>query len=150
MDQLFTERVKQVLLRAREESERLGHDYVGPEHVLLGIVKDGGGVANTLLTNLRVGPDAVRGSVEAAIPRGGGKTLVGQAPFTKQAKGLLDAAMKEAREMSIEYVGTEHLLLALVNDTGSVPAQVLASLNVDYTRTKDELGRYVAGGARPM
>jgi len=145
---MFTERVKKVMILAREESRCLGHDYVGPEHILLGIIRDGEGVANKLLTNLGVESDTIKKSIEDGVAKGGGSTPVGQAPFKPQAKKLLDVATKEAKEMKVKYVGTEHLLLALAKEADSVPARVLVAQNADYKRIKDALLSYVAASGR--
>jgi len=148
MDQMFTERVKKVMILAREESQRLGHDYVGTEHLLLGLIKEGEGVAMTVLTNLGLDPETIRQSVEDAVAQTGGQMLMGQAPFTPKAKEILDLATKEAKEMKVQYVGTEHLLLALTKDRESVAAQILAALGADYKTIKEEIISVITGGGK--
>ena len=148
MDQMFTERVKKVMILAREESQRLGHDYVGTEHLLLGLIKEGEGVAITVLTNLGQDPDTIRQSVEDAVAQTGGQMLMGQAPFTPKAKEILDLATKEAKEMKVQYVGTEHLLLALTKDRESVAAQILTALGADYKTIKEEIISVITGGGK--
>jgi len=148
MDQMFTERVKKVMMLAREESQRLGHDYVGTEHLLLGLIKEGEGVAITVLTNLGLDPETIKQSVEDAVAQTGGQMLMGQAPFTPKAKEILDQATKEARDMKVQYVGTEHLLLALAKDRECVAAQVLAALGADYKTIKDEIIAVITGGGK--
>ncbi len=148
MDQMFTERVKKVMIFAREESQRLGHDYVGTEHLLLGLIKEGEGVAITVLTNLGLDPDTIRQSVEDAVAQTGGQMLMGQAPFTPKAKEILDLATKEAKEMKVQYVGTEHLLLALTKDRESVAAQILTALGADYKIIKEEIISVITGGGK--
>ena len=146
MDQMFTERVKKVMMLAREESQRLGHDYVGTEHLLLGLIKEGEGVAITVLTNLGLDPETIKQSVEDAVAQTGGQMLMGQAPFTPKAKEILDLATKEAKEMKVAYVGTEHLLLALTKDRDGVAAQILTALGADYKTIKDEILAVITGG----
>jgi ATP-dependent Clp protease ATP-binding subunit ClpC len=148
MDQMFTERVKKVMILAREESQRLGHDYVGTEHLLLGLIKEGEGVAITVLTNLGLDPDTIRQSVEDAVAQTGGQMLMGKAPFTPKAKEILDLATKEAKEMKVQYVGTEHLLLALTKDRESVAAQILTALGADYKTIKEEIVSVITGGGK--
>ncbi len=146
MDQMFTERVKKVMVFAREESQRLGHDYIGTEHLLLGLIKEGEGVAITVLTNLGLDPDTVKQATEDAVAQTGGQMLMGQAPFTPKAKDTLDLATKEAKEMKLPYVGTEHLLLALSKDRETVASQVLTALQADYKTIKDEIQSVTTGG----
>lgn len=145
---MFTERVKKVMIFAREESQRLGHDYVGTEHLLLGLIKEGEGVAITVLTNLGLESDTIRQSVEDAVAQTGGQMLMGQAPFTPKAKEILDLATKEAKEMKVQYVGTEHLLLALTKDRESVAAQILTALGADYKTIKEEIISVITGGGK--
>ena len=145
MDQMFTERVKKVMILAREESQRLGHDYVGTEHLLLGLIKEGEGVAITVLTNLGLDPDTIRQSIEETVSQAGGQMLMGQAPFTPKAKEILDLATREAKEMKVQYVGTEHLLLALTKDRDCVAAQVLVALGADYKTIKEEILSVITG-----
>ncbi len=148
MDQMFTERVKKVMKFAREESARLGHDYVGTEHLLLGLVKEGDGVAITVLTNLDLDPETIKERVEETVSETGGQMLMGQAPFTPKAKEILELAQKEAKEMKVQYVGTEHLLLALTKDRDSVAAQILSALGADYKTIKDEIMSVITGAGK--
>ena len=137
MDQMFTERVKKVMILAREESQRLGHEYVGAEHVLLGIIRDGEGVANRVLAALGVAPATITQAVEDRIAHPGGQKE--PTPFTPKVKVIMDQAVSEAKDMEIRYVGTEHLLLALAKDRGSVAAQVLAPFGATYETIKASL-----------
>ncbi|OQB43546.1 MAG: Negative regulator of genetic competence ClpC/MecB [Candidatus Latescibacteria bacterium ADurb.Bin168] len=146
--QMFTERVKKVMALAREESQRLGHDYVGTEHLLLGLIKEGEGLAIAALTSLGLDPETIKQSVEDAVAQTGGQMLMGQAPFTPKAKEILERAMAEAKEMKVQYVGTEHLLLALVKDRENVAAQILSALGADYKTIKEEVIALITGGSK--
>ncbi len=115
MNGMFTDRVKKVMQLAREESVRLGNDYVGTEHLLLGLIREGDGVAVAVLKNLTVDLEELARSIEKAITSSGGMMTIGQMiPFTPRAKKVLEIAAQEARAMSHKYIGTEHLLLALM------------------------------------
>jgi len=150
MDQMFTERVKKVMILARDESQRLGHDYVGAEHVLLGIIKDGEGVANRVLAALGVAPVTITQALEDRVAHPGGqkeptpftpkvKRIKEPTPFTPKVKAIMDQAVSEAKDMEIRYVGTEHLLLALAKDRDSTSAQVLAPFGATYETIKASL-----------
>ena len=122
----FTERTRKVLALAREEAARHGHEAVGPEHMLLGLVREGEGVAAAVLQNLNAELEDVRKHVEARLEK---RTVVGQPamdlPYTSQAKKVLELAMHEARTLKHSYVGTEHLLLGLLGSSSTVAGQVL-------------------------
>jgi ATP-dependent Clp protease ATP-binding subunit ClpC len=110
----FTERVRKVLAMAREESVRLHHEYVGTEHILLGLLREGGGVAAKVLEDLGVDPDALHDQIEASIEQGRAHATGPDLPYTSRAKKVLELAMSEARDLGHSYVGTEHLLLGLI------------------------------------
>jgi ATP-dependent Clp protease ATP-binding subunit ClpA len=122
----FTERVRRVLALAREEAARLRHEYVGTEHILLALIRDDGGVAITALRSLNVEPESLRDKLLAVIKLG---TQEGRArpdlPYTSRAKKVLELAMKQARELNHSYVGTEHLLLGLIDERKGIAAQIL-------------------------
>lgn len=139
MNDMFTDRVKRVMQLAREESARLGHDYIGTEHFLLGIIRDGEGVAVNVLENLGLDLDEVRQSIEDATATMGGSMTIGQVPFTPRAKQVLEIAAYEARALKSKFVGTEHLLLALVKDKDGSASQILSSFGVNYKMIKDEI-----------
>jgi ATP-dependent Clp protease ATP-binding subunit ClpC len=144
---MFTDRVKKVMQIAREESVRLGNDYVGTEHLLLGLVKEGDGVAVAVLRSMGVDLDELTATIEKAITSTGGMMTIGQMlPFTPRAKKVLEIAANEARSMSHKYIGTEHLLLALMKDTESAAANALAAAGVEYEKVKEEIGRVLRGG----
>ncbi len=139
MNDMFTDRVKRVMQLAREESARLGHDYIGTEHFLLGIIRDGEGVAVSVLENLGLDLDEVRQSIEDATATVGGSMTIGQVPFTPRAKQVLEIAAYEARALKSKFVGTEHLLLALVKDKDGSASQILSAFGVNYKMIKDEI-----------
>ncbi|WP_431736600.1 ATP-dependent Clp protease ATP-binding subunit [Cellulosispirillum alkaliphilum] len=147
MNGMFTDRVKKVMQIAREESVRLGNDYVGTEHLLLGLIKEGDGVAVAVMRSMGVDLEELTNSIEKTITSTGGMMTIGQMlPFTPRAKKVLEIAANEARSMSHKYIGTEHLLLALMKDTESAAANALASSGLDYERVKEEINRVLRGG----
>src|SRR5437879_6162934 len=124
----FTDRVRRVLQRAREEAARLGHDYVGSEHVLLGLLAEEKGQAATVLRRHKVDPADLKKRVEAELRPGRPGTAAGSDfPYTSGAKKVLESAMVAARELSHRYVGTEHLLLGLLYDEKGIPARLLGA-----------------------
>jgi ATP-dependent Clp protease ATP-binding subunit ClpC len=145
MNGMYTERVKRVLQLAREESARLHHNYVGTEHLLLGILREGSGVAASILINLNLGLDEIRQSVEETITASSGTLTIGQIPLTPRAKRALEQASQEARALNSKYVGTEHLLLALLADQKGIAAQVLNAYDVSYDDVKEELEGMLSG-----
>ncbi len=147
MNGMFTDRVKKVMQIAREESVRLGNDYVGTEHLLLGLIKEGDGVAVAVMRSMGVDLEELTTSIEKTITSTGGMMTIGQMlPFTPRAKKVLEIAANEARSMSHKYIGTEHLLLALMKDTESAAANALASAGLEYERVKEEINRVLRGG----
>jgi ATP-dependent Clp protease ATP-binding subunit ClpC len=135
----FTERVRKVLAMAREEAARLHHEYVGTEHILLGLIREGEGVAATVLTNLSVELDDIQQKIEETVKKGkAGQTTGPDLPYTSRAKKVLELAMSEARELNHSYVGTEHLLLGLLREEKGIAAQVLtdAGVNLEAARTE--------------
>jgi ATP-dependent Clp protease ATP-binding subunit ClpC len=153
MNYNFTDRVRKVLAMAREEAIRLQHDYVGTEHVLLGLIREGEGVAAAVLTNLNVDLDAIHEGVEESVRKGKATIALGELPYTSRAKKVLEYAMAEAREMNHSYVGTEHLLLGLLREEKGIAAQVLNSLGVTLEDARTEtlriLGSDVGSGGEP-
>ncbi len=149
----FTERARRAILLAREEAKRLDHDYLGTEHLLLGLIREGEGVAATALQNLEVDLRQVRQEVEKAVGKGGGSLFLGQIPFTPRAKKVLELAVTEARDLGHNYIGTEHLLLGLIREGEGVAAQILTSLGADLDRAREEvvdlLGAKVADRKTP-
>src|SRR5687767_99316 len=135
----FTERVRKVLAMAREEAARLHHEYVGTEHILLGLIREGEGVAAAVLQNLSVDLDEIQQKIEDTVKKGKASQTTGpDLPYTSRAKKVLELAMSEARELSHSYVGTEHLLLGLLREEKGIAAQVLtdAGVNLDAARAE--------------
>src|SRR5213592_4164791 len=135
----FTDRVRKVLQMAREEAARLHHEYVGTEHILLGLIREGEGVAATVLQNLSVELDEIQQKIEETVKKGKAAQTTGpDLPYTSRAKKVLELAMSEARELSHSYVGTEHLLLGLLREEKGIAAQVLtdAGVNLDAARAE--------------
>src|SRR5688572_14655598 len=135
----FTKRVRKVLAMAREEAARLHHEYVGTEHILLGLIREGEGVAAAVLQNLSVDLDEIQQKIEDTVKKGKASQTTGpDLPYTSRAKKVLELAMSEARELSHSYVGTEHLLLGLLREEKGIAAQVLtdAGVNLDAARAE--------------
>ncbi|NPV71737.1 MAG: ATP-dependent Clp protease ATP-binding subunit [Firmicutes bacterium] len=131
----FTERAQKVLFLAQEEARRLGHDYVGTEHLLLGLIKEGGGIAAKTLQSMGVDLETVQAEVEKVIGRGEAKPG-GEIGITPRAKKVLELTAEEARLLGHNYIGTEHILLGLVKEGEGVAAQVLGRLGVDLERVR--------------
>jgi ATP-dependent Clp protease ATP-binding subunit ClpC len=138
MNYNFTDRVRKVLAMAREEAIRLQHDYVGTEHILLGLIREGEGVAAAVLMNLNVDLDQVQERTEEQVRKGKAGVPSGELPYTSRAKKVLEFAVAEARELSHSYVGTEHLLLGLLREEKGVAAQVLESLGVTLEAAREQ------------
>ena len=139
MSNRFTERAQRVILIAQEEAKRLNHDYVGTEHLLLGLIALGEGVAAQVMANLGVDLRRVRGEVEKIVGTGDNVMLLGEIPFTPRAKKVLELAVEEAQNMGHNYVGTEHLLLGLIREEEGVAARVLENLGVRLDVVREEV-----------
>ena len=135
----FTDRVRKVLQMAREEAARLHHEYVGTEHILLGLIREGEGVAAAVLTNLNVDLDEIQQKIEETVKKGKAPASSGpDLPYTSRAKKVLELAMSEARELNHSYVGTEHLLLGLLREEKGIAAQVLTDAGVNLEQARAE------------
>ena len=139
----FTERARRVLTLAQEEAQRFNHNYIGTEHLLLGLVREGDGVAAKVLSNLGVDLNKVRSAVEFIIGRGD-RSGTGEIGLTPRAKKVIELAVDEARRLNHSYIGTEHLLLGLVREGEGVAAGVLESLGVNLERVRGETTRILA------
>jgi ATP-dependent Clp protease ATP-binding subunit ClpA len=126
----FTDRARRVVVLAQEEARLLNHNYIGTEHLLLGLVHEGQGVASVALESLGISLGVVRSSVSEIIGVGGSEPF-GHIPFTPRAKKVLELSMREALQLGHNYIGTEHILLGLVREGEGVAAQVLTGLGVD-------------------
>ena len=140
MNTAFTDQTKAVMQYAREESMRLRHDYIGTEHLLLGIIKDSQGEAAKALTRLGVNLDTLRQSIDDFVSSSTGSAKPGEEPpFTPRTKHIVDLATAEARALQTQHVGVEHLLLALLKDREGVASQILAAFGVDYRAIQAEV-----------
>lgn len=144
----FTPRAQQVLQLARQEADRFNHGYIGTEHLLLGLIALGEGVAVSVLRRMGLDLERVRLEVEKAVGVGADMKTVGNVPYTPRVKKVLALAGTEARAMNVDFVGTEHILLGLLREGEGVAARVLANLNVDVEQTRqavmkelDQIGR---------
>lgn len=133
----FTERARKVLSLAQEEAQRFQHNYIGTEHLLLGLVREGEGVAAHVLVNLGVQLNTVRQRVEFIIGRGD-RIILGNIGLTPRAKKVIELAVEEARRLNHHYIGTEHLLLGLVSEGEGIASGVLESLGVNLERVRQE------------
>ena len=140
----FTDRARKVLILAQDEAQRFNHNYIGTEHLLLGLVREGHGVAARVLANLGVQLTDVRSAVHYIIGRGDRK-VQGEISLTPRAKKVIDLARDEARRLGHNYVGTEHLLLGLVHEGEGIAAGVLESLGVNLPKVRAQVLRLVGG-----
>jgi ATP-dependent Clp protease ATP-binding subunit ClpC len=141
----FTERVRKVIQLAREEAMRFNHDYIGTEHLLLGLVKEGEGIASAALANLGVDLKTLRLEVEKLVEQGPSTVSVGEIPFNPQAKKVLELSVEEARKFGHNYIGTEHLLLGLIKEGEGIAAHVLENMKVDVEKVQREIVKLLGG-----
>ena len=147
----FTDRVRKVLQMAREEAARLHHEYVGTEHILLGLIREGEGVAAAVLQNLNVDLDEISQRIEETVKKGKAAAATGpDLPYTSRAKKVLELAMAEARELNHSYVGTEHLLLGLLREEKGIAAQVLTDAGVSLEASRAETLRLLGSEMPPQ
>ena len=150
----FTERARKVIILAKEEARRFNHDYIGTEHILLGLVREGEGVAATVLQKLNVSLENIRLEIEKLVQPGPATQIMGDIPFTPRAKKALELAVEEARALGHNYIGTEHLLLGLIREGEGVASQVLLNLGLDLERVRNEvmeiLGSALPGFGQPQ
>jgi ATP-dependent Clp protease ATP-binding subunit ClpA len=145
----FTERARKVLSLAQEEAQRFNHNYIGTEHLLLGLVREGDGVAAKVLSNLGVELNKVRSAVEFIIGRGD-RIVLGDIGLTPRAKKVIELAVDEARRLNHHYIGTEHLLLGLVREGEGIAARVLESLGVNLEKVRTQTIQVLnSSGSRP-
>ncbi len=138
MFERFTERARRVIILAQEEAKRLNHSAVGTEHILLGIIREGEGVASKVLESLNISPERVRAEIEGAIGRGE-RAPHEEVAFTPRAKKVLELALDEARRLGHNYIGTEHLLLGLIREGEGVAARVLEAMGADLDRVRAQV-----------
>jgi ATP-dependent Clp protease ATP-binding subunit ClpC len=130
MYERFTDRARKVMQLANQEAQRFNHEYIGTEHVLLGLIKEGSGVAANVLKNLDVDLRKIRLEVEKLVQSGPDMVTMGKLPQTPRAKKVIEYSMEEARNLNHNYVGTEHILLGLLREQEGVAAQVLMNLGL--------------------
>ncbi|MDD5561791.1 MAG: ATP-dependent Clp protease ATP-binding subunit [Candidatus Omnitrophica bacterium] len=135
----FTERARKVIILAKEEARRFNHDYIGTEHILLGLVREGEGVAAAVLQKLEVSLENIRLEIEKLVQPGPTTQIIGDIPFTPRAKKALELAAEEARSLGHNYIGTEHLLLGLIREGEGIASQVLLNLGMDLNSVRNEV-----------
>ncbi len=144
----FTERARKVIILAKEEARRFNHDYIGTEHILLGLIREGEGVAATVLEKMGVSLENIRLEIEKLVQAGPTTQIIGDIPFTPRAKKALELAAEEARSLGHNYIGTEHLLLGLLREEEGVASQVLLNSGLDLNTVRNKVME-VLGSALP-
>ena len=144
----FTERARRSIVLAQEEAQRLGNNYIGTEHILLGIISEGESLAAKVLESLGVNLAKVRQEVEAIVGRGG-QTVQQEMVFTPRAKRVIELAFEEARQLNHNYIGTEHLLLGLIREGEGVAARVLTNLGVDPAKVRVQTTSLLGAEGQP-
>jgi Clp amino terminal domain, pathogenicity island component/ClpX C4-type zinc finger len=144
----FTDRARRVVVLAQEEARLLNHNYIGTEHLLLGLIHEGEGVAARALESVEISLTDVRAQVEEIIGHGG-QSPSGHIPFTPRAKKVLELSLREALQLGHNYIGTEHILLGLIREGEGVAAQVLATLGADLSRVRQAVIQLLSGYAPP-
>ena len=139
MYERFTDRARRVMQLANQEAQRFNHEYIGTEHILLGLIKEGSGVAANVLKNLGIDLRKIRLEVENVVNPGPDMVTMGKLPQTPRAKKVIEYSMEEARNLNHNYVGTEHLLLGLLREHEGVAAQVLMNLGLRLEDVRDEV-----------
>src|SRR5271170_5524086 len=146
MYERFTDRARKVMALANQEAQRFNHEYIGTEHILLGLVKEGSGVGDNVLKNLDVDLRKVRLEVEKLVKSGHDMVTMGKLPQTPRAKKVIEYAIEEARNLGHNYVGTEHLLLGLLREKDGVAAQVLMNLGLKLEEVREEVLNLLGAG----
>jgi ATP-dependent Clp protease ATP-binding subunit ClpC len=151
MFERYTDRARRVVVMAQEEARELGHNYVGTEHILLGLIHEGTGVAAQALTALGVSLDESRAQVEAIIGRGDLASVQnGPIPFTPRTKKVLELAAREAQELGHSYIGTEHILLGLMREGDGVGAQILTSAGIEFSAVRHQIRELLRGSQESL
>jgi len=144
----FTERARKVIVLAKEEARRFNHDYIGTEHLLLGLIREGEGVAAAVLQKMGLSLESIRMEIEKLVQPGPSTQILGDIPFTPRSKKALELAAEEARSLGHNYIGTEHLLLGLIREGEGVASQVLINTGLDLNRVRSEVME-ILGSALP-
>src|SRR5207248_9366658 len=147
MFERFTERARQVVVLAQDEARALKHNYIGTEHILLGLLREEEGLAARVLESLDITVEEVRAQV-ARIVGQGDEVTTGQIPFTPRAKKVLELALREALSLGHNYIGTEHILLGLVRENEGVAARILLDFDADAEKIRNEIIRMLSGPGR--
>ncbi len=143
----FTDRAKKVMNLARQEAQRFNHEYLGTEHILLGLVQEGSGVAANVLKQMQIDLDKIRVEVEKIVKTGPSMVTMGQLPFTPKAKKVLELSLEEASNLGHNYIGTEHILLGLIKENEGIAAQVLMNLGVKLEDVREEVLDFLGADA---
>ncbi len=144
MFERFTDRARRVVVLAQEEARMLSHNYIGTEHILLGLIHEGDGIAAKALESLGISLEGVRAQVEEIIGQGQ-QAPSGHIPFTPRAKKVLELSLREALQLGHNYIGTEHILLGLIREGEGVAAQVLQKLGADLNRVRQQVIQLLSG-----
>ena len=142
----FTERARKVIVYAKEEAKRFNHDYIGTDHLLLGLIREGEGVAAAVLQKLGLNLETIRLEVEKLVQAGPATQVVGDIPFTPRSKKALELSAEEARALGHNYIGTEHLLLGLVKEGEGMAYRVLLNLGLDLGKLRNEVMELLGSG----
>src|SRR5512147_153815 len=145
MNEMFTELARKAIEYARDEAARLRHDYIGTEHLLLGLIRFGEGMAIDMIANIGIDLAELKTSVEEVVQPSSGTMTMGQLSLTARAKKTLEVAGQEARALKSKEIDTEHILLALLKDEEGVAAQVLSMYDIDYKEAYEELKNIQSG-----
>ena len=135
----FTERARRVIILAREEAELYRHEYLGTEHILQGVIKDGGGIAVAIIHKTGTDLTQLKKELEKNLPRSSSSLIIGDIPFTSRAKKILEFAVEEARSLNHNYIGTEHLLLGLLKEKEGVACRILNGFGVYFDDVKEKI-----------
>ncbi len=144
MFERFTDRARRVLVLAQEEARMQNHDYIGTEHILLGLLYEGEGVAGKALSSLGISHEMIRQQVLSLVPQGS-ESPVGHIPFTPRAKKVMELSLREALQLGHNYIGTEHILLALIREGEGVGAQALGSLGAELNMVRQQVIQLLQG-----
>lgn len=150
MDSNFSNRVQDVIRLSREEAIRLGHDYIGTEHLLLGIIREGEGIAVKIFKNLGKDVNKIKKTIEDTVRQSGATLTVGNIPLTKQAEKVLKITYLEAKIFKSDVIGTEHLLLSILREDDNLASQILQQFGVTYEVVKEELSNILSGKSSPQ
>ncbi len=145
----MTDRAKKVMSFARQAAQKFNHDYIGTEHILIGLAEEGGGIAATALASLGLNVEKIHHEVEKIVKTGRTMVIEAQLPFTPRAKKVLELSMEEASALSHDYIGTEHLLLGLIRAKNRTLRQVLTSNNVELEDARLEVMAWLKESDRP-